>query len=804
MEPTTSIRIRSAKDVQDQVLQPLASRWVLRLDAALKAKAPFAKVAKQCNKFFTGDTRFMWDTEFRDEFMPGMSTPGIQVTLAKAFELVAIFGPTLFWDYPNRQVKSERGISPEMIHELLGDFAEELVMEDEKRHITAKLRNAVMQTYLNWSQAQQPANGLQREAELCITEALVKGRGCGWTQDYQFPGSDDTFTGTFFDSVDNLLIDPDCTDPELRTATWIARRHLTPIWEVERIFDLERDSLKDYAETSSKEARSRGAGDTADQNTNDLIEWWEIWSRGGVGSMMRDSDRIIGDAIDETVGDFAYVCVAREVPFFLNATPKQVFRAKSKEIKSLFAWRTANFGSEWEVWKDGQWPVTLLDFYPVPNSAWPLAPMAPGLGELIAMNVLLTAYVEQSWENRKQIVAVMKNAADDVKTALQSSNAIDYVEISPIATQTIQQMVTFLERPQANKDILDALAMLSESFDKRTGLSEILYAMSSRQIRVAADANTRQENASIRPEKMAKNVASWMARIASNEASIASRLVGGDSLFPLLGPVGVMIWKQFVESADSVQMMREMGFHVEATDMMRPNRERDLSNLHASAQYVLPAFQKYAELTGDSGPLNGFLQSIGESMEHDVSDWEMGPWQPQTDPEAQAMAQQAAQLDMQNTQADTTLKQAQASVQAATAQSKASEPIMKQLEFQFTQQTKQAELQMKAAEAQLNLQVKQAESSQALEAKNSEHQMAIAMKAADHAITSQHKEQNHVKQLIETGTTHEQRIGQAEETHDQSLEFRTEENQLKLKLMKQEAAIRKTEQKSDSNNSDSK
>ena len=82
--------------------------------------------------------------------------------------------------------------------------------------------------------------------------------------------------------------------------------------------------------------------------------------------------------------------------------------------------------------------------------------------------------------------------------------------------------------------------------------------------------------------------------------------------------------------------------------------------------------------------------------------------------------------------------------------------------------------------------------------------MAIAMKAADHAITSQHKEQNHVKQLIETGTTHEQRIGQAEETHDQSLEFRTEENQLKLKLMKQEAAIRKTEQKSDSNNSDSK
>lgn len=798
-------KIRSARDMQDKILAPLVTQWESRISAAQKEKMGFAAVARQCDKFFRGDTRFMWENEFRDEFMPGLQAPGIQITLAKAFELVAIFGPTLFWQYPTRLVSSQKGVEPEAIRELFGEAFDDLLQSDEQRHKTAKVRNSLFQMYLNWSQAQQPVHGLAREAELCITEALVKGRGCAWTQDYVFPGSDDTFTGTFYDSVDNLLIDPDCTDPELRTATWIARHHKTPVWEVERLFGLDKGSLRSHANQTSGEAQSRASSDSGKQNTNDMIEWWEIWSRGGVGTLMRDSDREIGDAIDQVVGDFTYCCVAKGVPYFLNATGKQMFRAKPDEIANMFHWRTANFGSKWEAWRDGQWPVTLLDFYPVPNSAWPLAPMAPGLGELIAMNVLLTSYVEVSWENRKQIIAVMENAAEDIRNAVQSTRTTEYVKLNPVTNQSVKDLVQILQRPPANTDILKALDMLSQSFDKRTGLSEILYSISSHQIRVAADANNRQENASIRPEKMAQSVAAWMSRIASNEISLASRLVKAESLNHLLGPVGAPLWKMFVETADSNALMREMICTVEASDMMRPNREKNMMDLQSLSQYMLPVYQKYAEATGDSRPLNGFLQAIGEAMDRDIGEWEMGPWQPQPDPQAQQMAMQQAALEMQNVQADTTLKQSQAAAQMATAQTKQSEPMMKQLEFQLNQQQAQAQLQMKAMEAQQKLALRQAEAQQKLAQKAAEHQMSLVHKETDHMQTAEQRAADHLQSIIQDGTIHEQDLEQTEEVHDQSLTHQDEENAVKLKLMQAEAALRKKEaKKSGNSSSDSK
>jgi len=415
--------------------------------------------------------------------------------------------------------------------------------------------------------------------------------------------------------------------------------------------------------------------------------------------------------------------------------------------------------------------------------------MAPGLGERIAMNVLLTSYIEVSWENRKQLIAVAKNAAQAVKDAVMSSKAVEYVEINTSAQQNIDQVVKMLERPPANRDILDALAMLSESFDKRTGLSEILYAMSSRQIRVAADANTRQENASIRPEKMARDVASWMSRIGANEMSMAATFVKGESLVHLLGPVGSRLWDTFVSNPDTTLMMREMMCTVEATEMMRPNRERDLANLQALSQYMLPPYQRYAEMTGDSGPLNGFLQSIGEAMDHDVSEWEMGPWQQQPDPQAQQMAMQAQQAELENTQADTVLKQSQAASHMATAQGKQAEPMLKQMEFQFEQQQTMNEMQLRQAEATLGMQQKARE-----------HEMGLMMQAADHELSTEQRRADHLLGMVNSGTTHEQQLDQKQETHEQRLLQMQESEKLKLELMKKQA---KESVESKNNGSDS-
>lgn len=764
--------MKSAKNLEAEVLRPIAQAWASRINAAHESKRRFQEIADKCDQFFRGETRFMWEDAFRSKHLPGIAKPSIMFTLNKAFELVAIFGPTLFWQYPGRQVSTHRGVDPLAVAAALGipeddPLVAEIARESNDRIAIARVRNAVAEIYLNWSQSQQPPNGLHREGELCITEGLVKGRACGWTQDYSFPGSDEKFTGSFYDSVDNFFIDPDCTDPELRTATWIARKHCTPAWELERTFDLPKDTLRGYAETQSEEASSRSSRDTGNQNTNDLVIWYEIWSRGGIGSKMRDSESNAGESIDRAVGDFVYLCLVPSAPMIISAQPNQVFRANQQKMRELFSWRTANYGSPWEIWRDGQWPVCLLDFYPVPNSAWPLAPMAPGLGELIAMSVLMVAYCESAWEGRKQLIAVANNAADAIRVALKSCNATEIVDVNKLAGEkSIRDVVSILERPSTKNDILNAIQLLAESFDKRTGLSEILYAMSSRQIRVAADANTRQENASIRPEQMARKVAAWMSRLAANELSLAADVVSARSLTPLLGPIGAAMWRQHIETVDTQSLMREMICLVEATDVMRPNREKSLANLQALSQYVLPPFQRYAEATGDSRPLNGFLQSIAEAMDHDASDWNMGPWQPQPDPAAQQMAQQQGQLEMQNLAADTQLKQAQAAAQVATVEKSREEPLLKRMEFQVDSARKLSDMQ-----------IKQAESVQKLRMQQAGHTASLLQNEESHSQGMSHREADHVQSMIHS-----------EEDHEQSLQQEKEDHQVNMKLRKAESA----------------
>src|SRR5690606_23593232 len=95
---------------------------------------------------------------------------------------------------------------------------------------------------------------LSIEGRYAIRDALVSGRGCLWAESYSFPASDRTLAGLFHDNPENLFIDSDCRDAGLKTATWIARKHVNTHWEVERRFNLEEGSLKRYSQLSTHDA----------------------------------------------------------------------------------------------------------------------------------------------------------------------------------------------------------------------------------------------------------------------------------------------------------------------------------------------------------------------------------------------------------------------------------------------------------------------------------------------------------------------------------------------------------------------
>lgn len=708
-------------DTENGLLTPLVDSWLGVVEQCVRAKQPFSEVSAMCYKFYAGLSGFMWKPSFRNKYIgDGIKNPKFQVTIAKAFELVAIFGPSLYWKYPDRTVtRYER---PVLHPELLGDpndpmvqqmweFLDQKIQSDQRE---SEMRNSVMQTYLNYAQREQYGGGLESHSRLAITDALVKGRGCLWTESYKFPGSDTTLTGSFWDSVDNLLIDPDCTDPTLVDAQFIIRKHVNSTWDVEKRFGLRKGSLRDKGGSLESGKSQGGLNDQGSETerrngkAKDLLVWYEIFSKCGVGTRLNKGTAELEANFDEVVGDHAYICVAKGVKFPLNAPPKRFKKATDDEVREMFDWPVP-------YWRDNRWPVAVLDFYQNIESCWPIAPIAPGLGELICINVLASVVTSQTYENSRQIVAYLSSAAQDVEKALKSNDDLVFVKLNDSINKSIQECIQYLQRPEINMDVWKTIDWLSTVFDKRTGLSELLYSMNpgGAQSRSAEDAKIKQANASVRPEDMANRVARHQTEAAELEKLCAFWTVKSTDIRPLLGIAGSMAWEKYIENEDPEIVFREMRCLVGASDVKKPNKEREAGNIQALAGYLLPELSKHADATGDTGPINEFIRSYGDSIEQDTSAWVMGDRVPMPpSPEVQQMQQAQMDLEMQKLQADVQKSQVDAEAKQSEA-AMAGEQMAMQLQMESAKG--EQELALKREEAQLNLQTDAMAAQQQLE-----------------------------------------------------------------------------------------
>jgi len=672
-------------DMTSQFYKPLVDVWLERISAARVAKQRFEKVATQCNEFYEAGAGFMWEEKFKRDYFAGkLPSPKFKITIAKLYEFVAIYGPHLYWQHARRKVMGQRTLvlTPEMFGDpndpAVQQVFQQVIAQDSIDQSMSNFSNEMMSNYLDWSQKEQPGGALH--GQLAVTEMLVKGLGTVWPQVYSFPGSQQKFTRLAYKTVNNLFIDPDCKDPLLETAGYIALRHVNPIWQVEKKFNLKRGTLEGKANTSSMENITKTeAARKGPKNTHDQIEWYEIWSKCGVGPRTQAMSHDILEELDDQLGDYAYLCVAKGVPFPLNAPPDRFFgnnAATHEDVAAMFEWRYADFGDAFPIWKDAKWPVSLLSVNKLANSPWPLAPAAPGLGELIAINILTSAYVDQQWNDKKQIIGYLKSALADTKAALESEDAVCLVAINDTVQKSITDCIQILNMPGRQNNILEAIQYLSEVFDKRVGLTELQYGMSSTQIRVASDIRTRSESANIRPEKYSKDVAAWMSEAAQMEMFSAMVYVEGVSLTHLLGGYGASQWDQLIKSMPLEQAMREMKATVEASEVRRPNHERDTANVQALQQYITPLLQMYAQETGKTEPLRNFLELVSDAMEmpslQKVARG-LDQWRPPVDEQQQQLMQAQQEAEIQQTQSDAAQKQAAAKKFSAEAVAKIAE-----------------------------------------------------------------------------------------------------------------------------------
>lgn len=647
----------------DVQLGGLAKTWETAIKAAAKAKKEFTTTGEICSLFFTGSMDAMWGNSFRRRFLGNLPSPQFQLTINRTRDLTSVVGPTLMWRQAGRTVEDYRKleVDPAVLPVLQGMHpespeAQAMAMQfaEEQRidALVADTRNKLVERYLNYSQREQIGGGIVTESRVAILDALIKGRGVLKVDTYKPHGENYDLTGAFRIDVDDFFVDPNCTQPNLSNAKWIAIRHRQPYWEVERRFKWPEGSLKGrgaslMSEEASMFATPRPLKNKRDsKEQNDLITWYEIYSLCGVGTRFPNAGSSeFAQAFEETVGDEAYICIAPGVPELLNFRNEEASVAEMEQLKPLLDWPIPYY-------KDGRWPVAILDFWENPKSSWPLATVSAGLGQLTIINIILSTISERIYRDSLDKFAINDILDSDTKKKILSLQH-EVMGLNPAAGDDIRKFISYIERPPLNFDIWRLVGELSTSFDKAVGLMDMQYGMNpgGKVTRTAADANLKGEAVSVRPEFMASRVEDWQTEVANIERIAAGYSVKGESLVPLLGKGCAALWTELITKADPSVYMREMRARIEANSTKRPNKSREVQNMQQMSSFLLPVAQWYAGTTGNTDPLNAIVKGIGDSIEQETEDWIFPPvqqQQPEISPEEQAAIQEAQEMQKED------------------------------------------------------------------------------------------------------------------------------------------------------------
>jgi hypothetical protein len=470
----------------DHPLMPVVGQWLEKIQKALDFKNKrFGEDAKEGMAFFAGPYDFLYgrdaskkDRHFRvsdEDDESEIPAPKFRMTFNKVAELVQIFGPVLYHRNPIRQVNPREFPLPD--GDLLAAFGTEpgmqmylqqIQVEGSRAQAIDRVRGRLLAHYLNWSPT---ALDLKTESRWAIDEALIKGMGNLWTEVYNPPGGGAKMVGSFYDSVDNLVIDPDM--PTLRAAKWIARRRCEPVWETERKFGLPEGTLRGNLESLNRQGEVDSHPDgnyfRARGDTNDLCVYWEVFSKTGLGGRLPGVAPWIRQPL-EAYGDYCYLALCRECSYPLNV-PSQMFDLPEQQATQQI-WQRVQWPTPY--WADDDWPFTPLSFHDIPNDPWPMSHLSPAMGELKFLNWAFSFIAGKIRITSRDFVAVLEEAGEELKEAVLHGSDLELIRIKGSHGKTIDQIVQFLQHPPFQGDIWRVIEAVMDLFDKRVGLSEMM------------------------------------------------------------------------------------------------------------------------------------------------------------------------------------------------------------------------------------------------------------------------------------------------------------------------------------------
>lgn len=640
----------------DYPLRSICALWNSKLELARQhKKRMFGDMAAEAMRFYSSSHYdWMYESDYARSSQgfsyhagDGIDAPqlGFRMCLNKVAELVQLFGPLLYHKNPERVVRPRQrwvpppslmvGPPPDPMMAQLNPMADQryqmamqqygqMVQQSDQGNDADLARAILLETYLNYTPNEC---GLRESMRAAIDEALIKGRGVAWTESWQPPGSQTRYISSYYDTVDRLLIDPDMET--VKDALWISREMVVPVWKAEEIFQLKRGSLKEKGTTESINQTSvsdtEPDGDWARKQgrSNDLIRYSVIYSRMGLGAKLSGATPGLRDTLDR-MGDNVYLVVAKNVPYPLNLPPELVQAVADSGNEQAAEQLLERLDWPIPFWRDNEWPMTELDFHPIPRRVWPMSHIQPAMGELKFLQWAYSFLAGKMKNTSRDFVAILKSASEEMKQAILNGKDLALLEIES-QHKTISEVVQMLQFQPMNSDFFKVIQAVEHNFDKRTGLLEAVYGESERQWRSAEEANVKGQMTKIRPDDMAEKVEHFATRLARKEAIAARWMLTAEDVAPLLGQTAAQWWGRLVQSSDFETIVREMEYRIEAGSTRKPNKDRDVQNTTEGVQVLLPILSQWAAHTGNVDALNGFLQDWAKARDLDAKKYILPP-----------------------------------------------------------------------------------------------------------------------------------------------------------------------------------
>jgi hypothetical protein len=650
---------------QEHPLRPIVQNWLEKIQLALEHKKPFQEDADEAMMFYDGENAWMFRSDYTrgvKGFVKGLTPPAFRMTVNRVWEAVRLFGAVIYHRNPVRSVTPREYpvVSPPMLgifpqpptpqmgpdgQPVIGPDGQPVLLPDpgmqmyqqmmqqqqffsEKRGVISRL----MEEFLNYTPNELD---LKTHSRKVVDEALIKGAGCWFTELYQFPGSDYRLPGSFYENFDNVVWDPDAEDRG--DILWLARRRTHPRDFVAERFQLNPEDLKGHGESYASRSKASERGyETKRRNgkTNDLITYWEIYSKTGFGDRLKDADKDLRGKFD-ALGQYCYIVVAEGVPYPLNIPPDVVQDEVEEGRVPDRLFQAAQWPIPYWIEPDG-WPCTVLDWHGKPGYSYPISLVKPGIGELRFINFAMSFIATKIATSSQTLIGVAKAADNDLKAKILDADegGFKIVEISEAIGRSVNDVISVFNLPTVPQELFQIVAEVTNLFDRRVGLTELLYGLSRNQYRSAAEAAVKSEQISVRPDDMAVRLEEAMTALARKEAFLARWLIQPQDVAPIMGPMAAVAWQMNVQSVQPDEIVREFDYRVEAGSARKPNKGTKVEQMNQALQVMMPVAQGMLQ-AGQPQLFNALLEDWGRSMDIDVGRYMVPPPPPPEPPNEQ-------------------------------------------------------------------------------------------------------------------------------------------------------------------------